>query len=221
VITFLFFSFGLGVVAAVIWSHLLRFMEDTLTTIMSTMGMLIILYLFAEMAGANGAVTLFFFAIILSNISLLGKMMYKKEKSKLTMLDQETKDFFRAVSFILRTFLFIYLGILADLSQWPLLLFGAALFVIAYLLRSFIGGFIHNREISKREQCLSDAMCAKGFTAAVLLPLIPGLGVFSNVIIGGIFASIVISSIMLHLIQKDRFSSANSALRGLAHRAKK
>ena len=49
-------------------------------------------------------------------MSLHEAMLYKKQKEELGWLNLETRHFFKDISFLIRTFLFVYLGILVEFS---------------------------------------------------------------------------------------------------------
>ena len=216
---YLLLSFAIGLVAALIWSFALKRVGDYGSAPIATMAVLVMLYAFGETVGANGAITVFSFAIILGNVGLISKLFNKNQEEGFHALDISTKSFFRDISFLLRTFLFVYLGILVDFSAWGYLLIGLVFFLVAYVIRSFIGRMIMNKNLTKRENYYLDAMCAKGLTPTVMLAVINADAAFSNIVIGGIFSSIVVTSILLYLIEKDRFTTVSDWI--LAKVAKK
>ena len=124
------------------------------------------------------------------------------------------KVFFRDLSFLITTFLFVYLGILVDFSQWLFLLVGLAFFLIALAVRSFIVRFNPNKGLKKKDIYFMKAMCAKGLTPIVLLAVINANSAFSNIIIGGIFFSVLITSVLVFLIEKEKFSSVDDLILG-------
>ena len=210
--SYLFLSFGIGMTAAIVWAFVIRKVRDYSSAPIATMAVLVILYAFAEYARANGVITVFSFAIVFGNISLLTRIFYKEQAEFLSAIDPRTKRFFQDISFLIRSFLFVYLGILLDLSQWRYLLIGFAFFIVAYFLRSFLGRLVRNRDITERETHLLDALCAKGLTTTVMIAIVQGSAVFTNIIIGGIFSSVLLSSAMVFFIQKGKFPSASDII---------
>lgn len=209
---YLLLSFAIGSFFAIIWSFAFRSIGHYSSAPVATMGLLVMLYAFGEFVHANGAITVFSFAIVLGNVHLWRNLLYKKQKNKLRVMDVTTKSFFKDISFLIRTFLFVYLGILIDFSQWHFLLVGLGFFLISLIIRSYIGKWFSNPTIKKKDQYFIDAMCAKGLTPTVLLAVIKGSPMFANIAIGGIFSSVIISSFLIFLIDKNYFTTIHKYL---------
>ncbi|MCK5043268.1 MAG: cation:proton antiporter, partial [Candidatus Aenigmarchaeota archaeon] len=122
--SYIFLSLGIGLVSAMLWAFVLKHMGNYSSAPIATMGLLVTLYAFAEYVMANGVITIFFFSIMLGNVTIWSKMLYKEQKESVGLLGLETKHFFKDISFLIRTFLFVYLGILVDFSQWIYLIYG-------------------------------------------------------------------------------------------------
>ena len=184
----------------------------------ATMALLVTLYAFAEYVNANGVITIFVFSIMLGNVTIWSRLLYKEQKETVSLMGLETKHFFKDISFLIRTFLFVYLGILVDFSQWTYLLYGTVFFIIAYITRTFVRRIVKNGEMTKKDTYILDAMCAKGLTPTVMLSVVganiaftetTNLVIFTNIVVGGIFSSILVSSILVLLIDRDKFTSLN------------
>lgn len=200
--SYLLLSFAIGVIAAMVWSFLLRHMGQYSSAPIATMAVLVIIYAFAEYVKANGVVTVFFFAIMLGNVGTWIRLFYKSEQNHAAILTMHTKSFFRDISFLIRTFLFVYLGMLVDFAHWQYLVGGLGFFLVAYLLRSLIAKSFSNPELTKKDLAFIDAMCAKGLTPTVMLTVIGADAVFTNIIIGGIFSSVLVTSIVVFFIER-------------------
>ena len=220
-INYLFLSFGIGLFVAIIWAFALKHIGHYSSAPIATMAILVMVYAFAEYVTANGVITVFSFSIVLGNMTLLSKLFYEEQKEGIAVLSVSTKSFFRDISFLIRTFLFVYLGILVDFTQWGWLLIGLAFFLIAYLLRSFIGKLIVNKRLRKKEIYFLDAMCAKGLTPTVILAVIQGDAFFANIVVGGIFFSVLITSILILLIEKNKFTSGANIIFKIVKKIKK
>jgi cell volume regulation protein A len=129
--SYLFLSLGIGLVAAFAWVFLLRYVGNYSSTPIATMALLVMIYAFAEFVMANGVVAVFTFSIVLGNVSTWSKLLYKKQQEDVSVLSSSAKGFFRDISFLVRTFLFVYLGIMVDFSQWGFLLIGLAFLLVA------------------------------------------------------------------------------------------
>ncbi|MFH1127437.1 MAG: cation:proton antiporter, partial [archaeon] len=210
--SYLFLSLGIGLVVAMIWAFILKHVGEYSSAPIATMAVLVTLYAFAEYVKANGVITVFFFSIMLGNVTIWSKLLYKEQKESVSLIGLETKHFFKDISFLIRTFLFFYLGILVDFTQWTYLLYGLGFFLIAYLARSLTRNKIGNNDIEDKDTYFLDAMCAKGLTPTVMLAVIQADAVFTNIVVGGIFSSVLITSVLIYLIEKNRFTSASEII---------
>lgn len=222
--SYLFLSLGIGIVIAMIWAFVLKHMGDYSSAPIATMALLVTLYAFAEYVNANGVITIFVFSIMLENVTIWSRLLYKEQKESVSLMKLETKHFFKDISFLIRTFLFVYLGILVDFSQWTYLLYGTVFFIIAYITRTVVRRIVKNGEMTKKDIYILDAMCAKGLTPTVMLSVVganiaftetANLAIFTNIVVGGIFSSILVSSILVLLIDRDKFTSLNELITGV------
>ncbi|MFH1473914.1 MAG: hypothetical protein ABIE55_03400, partial [Candidatus Aenigmatarchaeota archaeon] len=205
--SYLFLSFGIGFAAAIIWAFFIRKLHHSSSVPIATMALLVFIYAFGEFVHANGVITVFSFAIILGNINLLGKLFYKEQQSEISSIDFTTRSFFKDISFLIRSFLFVYLGILVDFGMWPYILVGLGFFVIAYFARSLSYWLVYNENLSKKDKNFLQALCAKGLTPTVLLAVIGANSMFTNIVVGGIFSSILLTSLLVFLIQRNWYTS--------------
>ncbi len=210
--SYLFLSFGIGIIFAIIWAFALKHVGDYSSAPIATMAVLVTLYAFAEYVEANGVITVFFFSIMLGNAGLWSKLLYKEQKEGVGLLELETKHFFKDISFLIRTFLFVYLGILVDFSQWIYLIYGLCFFLTAYTLRALVVRRLINHDLEEKDEHFLEAMCAKGLTPTVMLAVIQTDPAFTNIVIGGIFSSILITSTLIFLIDKNKFTSISSII---------
>jgi len=228
--SYIFLSLGIGLVSAMLWAFVLKHMGHYSSAPIATMGLLVTLYAFAEYVMANGVITIFFFSIMLGNVAIWSKLLYKEQKESVGLLGLETKHFFKDISFLIRTFLFVYLGILVDFSQWIYLIYGLVFFFIAYLARSSVRRYVNSKEFEKKDVYMLDAMCAKGLTPTVMVTVIganiafaeiANVVMFTNIVVGGIFSSILITSVLVMLIDRNMFTSVNEIISGIMEKYKK
>ena len=228
--SYIFLSLGIGLVSAMLWAFVLKHMGNYSSAPIATMGLLVTLYAFAEYVMANGVITIFFFSIMLGNVAIWSKLLYKEQKESVGLLGLETKHFFKDISFLIRTFLFVYLGILVDFSQWIYLIYGLVFFFIAYLARSSVRRYVNSKEFEKKEVYMLDAMCAKGLTPTVMVTVIganiafaeiANVVMFTNIVVGGIFSSILITSVLVMLIDRNMFTSVNEIITKTIEKYKK
>jgi len=209
---FLVLSTGLGVLFAILWSFIVKSLKNTKHIPISTMVVLMVIYALAEYVNANGAITVFVFAIVLSNIKSFAGLFYKKDLKLMGDVSRKEKDFFSNITFLIRTLLFVYIGMLVELSQPVYLLIGAGLVFLAFIIRSFIYRFVKVNRSKPKDLLYMEVFNAMGLTPIVLMTLIDGSPRFNNVLVGGIFASVILMSGFTFLIKKGWFISLSDII---------
>lgn len=114
----------LAVLAGALWARLLAWLKGQRLSYMLTMAAILVLYYVAEMIGANGAITILLFGLVLSNMEfLIGRMAkpirvligYELDQAKF-VLDEFLKRINEELSFLVRTFFYVLLGLILDFS---------------------------------------------------------------------------------------------------------
>ena len=108
----------LAALAGALWARLLGWLEGQPLSYMLTLAAVLVLYYVAELIGANGAITILLFGLVLSNMEyLVGRMSrpirlvigYELNEAKFA-LDTFLKQFNQELSFLVRTFSTCYWG---------------------------------------------------------------------------------------------------------------
>lgn len=148
-------SVALGSVCAALWRAFLSRAEHENQHLL-VIGIAALLYAAASMAGADAVIAVFTFAFFLGNLSH-------------PSID-EMRRFQSEISFFLRTFFFVYLGILLFHSPKPLEigLFALALSLLLAVSRLLSGRLAGLLEPSARASRLLESVSARGLTSAVL-----------------------------------------------------
>lgn len=207
IVNFVLLSSAIGVITALIWVFVLKKIGSMRHAPITTMAILILVYVFAEYFAANGVIAVFVFSITLGNTYNLSNLLYKKDAAQMGTFSTEQRGFFDDISFLLRTLLFVYIGALVDFSMPWYLLLGLFLAVLAFVSRSFIYKVLNLKNIPNKEKKMFEVMSPKGLTPVVLVSLISGSHQFTNTIIGAIFFSVIISSVLIFLIEKKKFTT--------------
>ena len=112
----------LAVLAGALWARLLAWLQGQTLSYMLTMAAILVLYYVAEMIGANGAITILLFGLVLSNMQyLVGRAAkpiraligYELDQAKF-VLDEFLKRINEELSFLVRTFFYVLLGLMLD-----------------------------------------------------------------------------------------------------------
>lgn len=212
------FVFGIifGAVAALIWINMLPLLNKISKSYMTTIAVLLLVYSGVEYLGASGALACLSFGIVMGNSRQIFSA-FKKESE----YDMETsaKFFYSQISFFLKTFFFVYVGVMIDLKQLDLVIIGGLLALLIFLIRplSVMIGFSRKPEDIKDRTYL-EVLNPKGLSAVVLAQLPAQFGVphgeeFSMIVMSVVVFSIFITLIGVFLTEKGFFRGSSTFFR--------
>lgn len=129
------------------------------------------------------------------------------------VLSTDAKNFYSEISFFIKTFFFVYLGILIDFSNPQVFLYGALLTLGIFLIRPFAVKLAFRKEnLIDVERAFLEILIPKGLAAAVLAGVAVQTGVlgdsagtFVNLILSVVLLSITLTSILVFVTQKGIF----------------
>jgi potassium/hydrogen antiporter len=189
-----------GFFSGVLWLWVLSKLSRQPFSYMITLAALLTVYAGAELLlqeGGGGAVAVLVFGLTLGNKAEVEKRLHLK-KDHLSF-DEEIKGFHGQISFFVRTFFFVFLGIVMSLIDFTLdqLLLGVIIFIALLAVRY---GVI---KVSRRLGSLKDQdtmtillMMPRGLTSAVLASVPLSMGIVST-IMGDLIVGIVAIVILL------------------------
>lgn len=187
----------IGLIGGFIWIKLLRDTEEVKTfSYLLTLSFLFVLYATTEFLGGNGAFCALVFGLVLGNASDILKTFKMKEFT----LETNMTHFQTEISLLIKTFFFVYLGIIIDIKIITLetILITLALVAIILILRALITKLLFSKALEKKDQDLIVALHARGLAAAVLAtyPLSVGINnIFTQKIVGIAFLLIIVTNI--------------------------
>ncbi|MFH1239857.1 MAG: cation:proton antiporter [Candidatus Diapherotrites archaeon] len=169
-----------GVLAGIIWLKLLRdFNSIKEYEYILTVATLFLIYVLVEFVGGNGAISALVFGLILGNSAEI-MTIARMEPLK---LDRTISSFNKEISFFVKTFFFVYLGLIFEISAFNLTMFGIAILImaVAILARGSIAMiFAKINPHVKKDRVLITALMARGLAAAVLATYPAVLGLEQN-----------------------------------------
>ncbi|MBN1446576.1 MAG: cation:proton antiporter [Bacteroidetes bacterium] len=189
-------AFVVASIAGVLWSRLIGWMGKEPLAYMLTLGFMFLLYFAVEEMHGSAAIAVLMFGLVLENMQVMANKIGERLrhffgidiKSEKFILNQFIKNITEEISFLLRTFFFVYLGLLLDFNEltWTIGLF--ILGMTALLLigrRLMMYGFRRmSHGFTEGELQTIMAMLPRGLATAVmaLLPFqqarIPGTELF-------------------------------------------
>lgn len=215
-----------GVVAGVGWVFVMSSFPILIRSYLLTIAVVLGLYAFVEspFVGASGAIAALAFALVLGNSRGLLKLANgskdkstsedeakKKHNAVKNVLLPSTRSFYEEISFFVKTFFFVYLGILIDFSNPIIFLYGFLLTLGIFLIRPFVVKLVFfKKKLENRERVILEVLIPKGLAAAVLAGLAVQSGLLSetvvsdfvNLILSVVFISILITSFSIFLSER-------------------
>ena len=166
------FSVGavLGVLFGVAWLGILRKAIKLPYAYMLTVGMLLFSYALSEELGGSGALTCLLFGIVLGNEREINRIL-KRERPSLITVDEGLKRFEAEIAFLIRSFFFVFLGLIATISDPIFVFFGIIISLLLLLVRYFAVTVATVKSEILTEKTIMWIVFARGLAAAVLSTL--------------------------------------------------
>lgn len=206
-----------GVIGGIIWIVLIIkvFKEHSY---MMVIAYVVLLYVITEFLQGNGAIACLFFGLILKNSKQISSIVRglvtsdtgAKKKAMagslgVSVTTPSEEYFYHQISFLLKTFFFVYVGLLLDLSDMRALLIGGILSVLLMVSRT--ASLALTRKDAPEDRSLVNIMFARGLAAAAVaqvaitlgVPHAPFLAKVAYVVITG---TILLSSIRVFMLRE-------------------
>ncbi len=200
------FSIGavIGVVLGIVWLFILERIKGKPFDYMLTLAALLVVYVVVESASGSGAIAALFFGLVLGNGSTITKMLKIRKRIG---ADPLLRSFHTEVSFFIRSFFFVFLGLIVLINP-TYIVFGLVISLVLILTRLVvvqIGAL--GMGVTKAEKNLMRIMLPKGLAAAVLaqLPVAAGIkeaAVFSDIIFVVIITTILYTTVASRFVSK-------------------
>lgn len=156
-----------------------------------------------------GAIACLAFGLVLGNGRKVLKML--DYSSKQFELDEESRHSHALISFIMRTFFFVFLGMMVSFQQLEFILIGIVVLValiavryIAIQITTYQGGFERDDKqtmIVMFPRGLAAAILALNFGPSIVADLMPGMqGFFADIVFVIIFGTAIICTIGVSII---------------------
>jgi cell volume regulation protein A len=167
------FSTGvvLGVIFGITWLSVLKRIAKASYAYMLTLAVVLLAYAFSEFLGGSGALCSLLFGIVLGNEKEIYRIL-RMERPADTAVDVGLKRFESEIAFLLRTFFFVYIGLIVTFSNVAIVIRGVILSLLLLLVRFGAVRFATSRsdELAK-ERSIMGVMLTRGLATAVLATL--------------------------------------------------
>ena len=201
----------IGLVAGVIWIILVLkvFKEHNY---MMTVAYLLLIYVLTEFLNGNGAIAALFFGIMLKNSkplsSILRGILSKKAEEKKEALKGQLgasvttpseEFFYHQISFFLKVFFFVYIGVLIDLSDWKALTVGIVISFVLMFTRT--ASLLLTKKMQDFNRGLVNAIFARGLAAAAIAVVAVQVGIPHADFIAKVAYVVITGTILLSSIR--------------------
>ncbi len=191
---------GLGV--GIPWMYVTTKLSNAQHSYMLTLGILFVLFFLARSFGESGALTALVFGLMLGNRYRLSRYLRFK------LPDISTDDtMHNQLTFLVRSFFFVFVGLLASFGQIEYIIFGIIATFIIYFGRTILTKISLTKKFSQLDRKVTSVMIPRGLAAAVLatFPLTLGLPngeAYPQIVFFIIMASVIITTVGLGRAKK-------------------
>ena len=193
VVVGLVLGFGVGIP----WMYISTKLGNAQHAYMLTLGVLFVLFFLANSFGESGALTALVFGLMVGNKSHLARIL--RFKLPRIELDDPTHN---QLTFLVRSFFFVFVGLMASFGQIEYLIFGVLITVAVYFGRILVGKVTLTKRFSLLDRAVTNSMIPRGLAAAVLAtyPITMGLPnseAYPQLVFFIILSSVIITTIGL------------------------
>ena len=186
-------GFGVGIP----WMLVISRLKNAQHSYMLTIGMVFLLFFLATSFGESGALTALVFGLMLGKKTYFSRLLKVKFPE-----DTIDNSLHTQVTFLVRAFFFVFVGLLASFAQLEYVIFGIIAAIGIYIGRIIITKSVLVRGFSKLDKKVTSVMIPRGLAAAVLatFPLsmgLPNAEAYPQIIFFVIFTSVLITTIGL------------------------
>jgi cell volume regulation protein A len=201
------FSIGVvfGLICGVVWLKLLSTIRDQTYDDILTLSVTLFFYGLTEVVGGNGAIFALIFGLVLGNGAEIGGIF---RMEGIVEIGGIMRKFMSQMSFFIRTYFFVYLGLILFIENRMTVLYSVALSLLL-LVGRFIGVMFttfRDPELGEYSSILT-SMMPRGLAAAIMAQLVASSGIayssmFPELIMIVIIVSVVISSVGAAIIKR-------------------
>jgi cell volume regulation protein A len=201
------FSIGVvfGLICGVVWLKLLSAIKDQTYDDILTLSVALFFYGLTEVVGGNGAIFALMFGLVLGNGVEIGGIF---RMEGIVEIGGIMRKFMSQMSFFIRTYFFVYLGLILFIENRMTVLYSLALSLLL-LVGRYIGvtfTTFRDHELGEYSGVIT-SMMPRGLAAAIMAQLVASSGIayssmFPELIMIVIIVSVVISSMGATLLKR-------------------
>jgi NhaP-type Na+/H+ or K+/H+ antiporter len=196
-----------GFAFAMIWGIFKKRFNPIFKMVFAGEAWALLAYGIIEVLGLNGGIGVLAMGFTLANLNLIPKRL--QNQISLVPVSYRDMSLLNELIFMLRTFFFIYLGVLIKFSNLQVVIIAILVTVAVFVTRYFITLLLFGRETPKLDLMTVTAMGPRGLACAVLatIPFQRGFvdGIFvQNVVFAVIPLTILVTAILVALFENNK-----------------
>ncbi len=202
------FSIGamIGVVFGVIWLSVLRLIAKENYAYMLTLAIVLFGYTVSEYLGGSGALSSFLFGLVLGNEREIFRMLNRESTGSL-VVDAGLRRLQEEIAFLLRSFFFVYLGLIAMTVNLNAVFWGIILSTLLLLIRYLTVKLVTMRSPVQEENSVMTLVFTRGLVAAILatLPMqygLPYADLYLNVTLVVVISTAILNTVGVQVIAR-------------------
>ena len=193
VVVGLVLGFGVGIP----WMYISTKFGNAQHAYMLTLAILFVLFFLANSFGESGALTALVFGLMIGNKKHLSKIL----RFKVPKIERDDPTH-NQLTFLVRSFFFVFVGLMATFGQIEYVIFGVVVTVAVYVGRMSLVKAVLRKGFSKLDKSVTKSMIPRGLAAAVLAtyPItmgLPNAELYPQMIFFIILSSVIITTIGL------------------------
>ncbi len=201
------FSIGavLGLISGILWLFVMDKLKGRPFDYMITLAVLFLLYVFVESSSGSGAIAALAFGIVLGNGKAFSTMLKTKKHFGFNKMQ---RTFQNEVSFFIRAFFFVYMGIIVSVNT-TYIVYGLAAAAALILVRLVIVQIsTYGMNLTRTEKNMMRTIVPRGLAVAVLAQLpvvygIPNASIFMDLAFIIIITTVLYTTIAARFVYKN------------------
>ena len=195
IVTQFLLGLSVGVIAGLFWLWILTLLQKEEYNDILTLAVVLLLYYAVEQINGSGVIFALVFGLILGNGVGVSKLLKLKRTAEATEI---MRRFTAQIYFFIKTFFFIYLGLIITFGDPMLVVLGVVISLVLLLVRYFavLLTSIGNRTLFSNRGILT-TMLARGESAAVLIQLVVAAGIINAAVYPDIIMTIIITTVVI------------------------
>lgn len=205
----------IGLIGGLFWVNIHGFMQKFSKSYMTTIAFMLLVYSFTEYVRSNGAIACLAFGLVLGNAQKYLK--HKKEGEGFFSLSPDARFFYSEITFFIKSFFYVYLGMLMNFTNFNLILIGLLITFVLLLIRPLSVFLTVGKRTQDKDRIFMEILIPKGLAAAVLAQLALHEGIqnaeyFSTIVLAVIMFSILLATILVYFTEKGSFLGIQKTL---------